>query len=310
MSDRPRRDEDLRTWIFKDAPAHAPDHLRESVRGEIARTNQHKAGLGRHVARGVAETWRAVAAVVIVAVTITAVGILGLSPGGVGTSRTIPPSFSESPAQVTPDTTELASPAPTPLGSALAGGAVSSTGLLPGATLLVPAGWTLQLDSRDLFMLVRPDAGWLRQIDGLVLFDGVSIYARPRAGQPDGAQQPVDGIGTGAEELATWLSQRPQLVATASVETALAGRTAYRLDIELSSEAGELCGMPCAHLLNGPTPTSYAYGISGPQKARVYLLELPNGDTVMVAIEDVDGRGLESEVDAAQPILNSLAFAP
>ena len=69
--------------------------------------------------------------------------------------------------------------------------------------------------------------------------------------------------------------------------------------------------MPCANLLDSPDGgKSYRFGIEGPWKVRAYLLEAPDGTTIMVTVDDVDGQGLDQEVSAAQPILDSMTFAP
>ena len=142
-------------------------------------------------------------------------------------------------------------------------------------------------------------------------FDGVAVYVGPVAGQPDGTIAPVEGVGTTSAALAAWLSTRPQLTATQPVQTTLAGRPAYRLDFALSPQAGDLCNIPCANLLDSPDGgRSYRFGIEGPWKVRAYLLEAPDGTTIMVTVEDVDGQGFDQEVSAAQPILDSMTFAP
>jgi hypothetical protein len=259
---------------------------------------------------------RTVVAVLVIGIAVVAPAILVIRPFASGPEGQASPFSSASPipsasgpgSSPSPSPSSSPSAAPTPPGRLLPAGSFSSTGVVPGVNATVPAGWTLQLDSRDLLILVRPNPGWVRQTDGLVIFDSVSIYARPSAGQADGSRQPVAGVGNGPQELATWLSERPQLVATEPVRSTLAGRTAYRIDFHLSTQAGELCGMPCANLLNGPTVTSYAFGIVGQQRERAYLLQAPNGDTMMVCVEDADGSGVEPEAAAAAGILDSLAF--
>jgi hypothetical protein len=173
----------------------------------------------------------------------------------------------------------------------------------------MPAGWTLEYDARDAVSLVRPGAGHMVQGDGAIYFDAIRLYARPIAGQPDGTLGGVPGVGSTPEELATWLSQRPQLTATSPSRTVLAGRQAWQLDFHLSSDAGELCGIPCVHLLDGPDrDAQYAFGIEGDWRVRAYLVDAPDGSTVVVTIEDTDGVGFDAEVVAAQPIIDSFEF--
>ena len=67
--------------------------------------------------------------------------------------------------------------------------------------------------------------------------------------------------------------------------------------------------MPCVNLLNG-TNGGYQFGIVGPWQVRAILVDAPNGTTVMVTVEDVDGSGIQTELRRAQPILDSMTFAP
>jgi len=116
-------------------------------------------------------------------------------------------------------------------------------------------------------------------------------------------------VGTTAKDLATWLSSRPQLLASKPKLTTLAGRPAYQLDFTLSPDAGQLCGVPCVNLLNSADRvTWYQFGIEGPWKVRAFLLDGPDGATVMITVEDVDGVGFDREVREAQPVLDSLSF--
>jgi len=121
----------------------------------------------------------------------------------------------------------------------------------------------------------------------------------------------VPGVGTSPLALANWLATRPQLTASAVTKTALAGLPAYTLDFTLSSSAGELCGVRCVNLLNGPGPDpskAYQLGILGTWKDRAYLVKAPDGSTVVVTIEDTDGNGFDDEVAAALRIIESLVF--
>ena len=42
MTDDQRRDHDVRSWIQSEAPDHAPEHLRTTVRSELAQTRQER----------------------------------------------------------------------------------------------------------------------------------------------------------------------------------------------------------------------------------------------------------------------------
>ena len=202
-------------------------------------------------------------------------------------------------------------PAPTPVGITLPAGAATSGAFTPGLRFTVPAGWIKTDDVPELLRISPRDAGFLRQGDGHLYFDAIVAYARPVAGPPDGGSATVAGVGTKARDLATWLSTRRQILASPPQRVTFAGRTAYMLDFGLSPDAGTLCGMPCVNLLNSTDDgASYQFGIEGPSKYRAYLVDAPDGTTIMVTIEDIDGNGMAKELNAAQPILDSMTFSP
>jgi hypothetical protein len=299
MSDESRRDDFIRGWIDSEAPRRAPDRLVDAVRAELSVTPQDQAwavGLRRSYLSRVA--LYAAAIVVIFVVGFVAAGLL--SNGNiVGPPPTSAPTPTPSPS---------ASPQPTPAGSQLPAGSNTSRQFEPGIQFTVPAGWTATYESPFYFELARPDAGYLVQGDGAVYFDSIKAYNRPLAGPPDGGTAPLEGIGTSALDLATWLSERPQLTATTPRPVAAAGLDGYTLDFSLSPAAGELCGMPCVNLLNSPDDSAYyAFGIEGPWKVRAFLLDAPGG-TLMITVEDVDGSGFEAETAAAQEIIDSMSL--
>jgi hypothetical protein len=188
------------------------------------------------------------------------------------------------------------SPVPTLEGTLLPPGSSVTSAFVPPLRFTVPEGWVKSDDRPYGLRISPPGAGWLRLGNGglpPVEFDGIGGYSRPLAGPPDGGTAPVAGVGSTAKDLATWLSTRPQLTSTKPIKVTLAGRTAYQLDFSLSAAAGGLCGMPCVNLLNSSDEgsASYQFGIEGPWKVRAILLDAPDGTTVMITLEDVDGNG-------------------
>ena len=303
MTDDQRRDRDVRAWIQSEAPERAPDHLRTAIRSELAQTRQERGAtmfMRRSWLR--APGWVAAAAVVALAV-VVAGGLLGTR------GQTANPGPTPTPPTNTPSPTPSGSPVPTPSGIILPAGSTTTDVFRPTLRFTAPAGWIQLYDEPKVFHISPPTAGYLRQTDGAVYFDGITAYAGPVAGPPDGGPSPVEGIGTSAKELATWLSTRPQLLASTPRKVTIAGLSGYQLDFALSADVGELCGVPCVNLLNSPDrAASYAFGIEGPWKVRAFLLDRPAGETVMVTVEDVDGNGFDQEVRDAQPILDSLSF--
>ena len=303
MNDDRRRDDIVHGWFLTEAPDRAPAGLADLIRDQVVETRQEWAGTRfrfelralRLLAGGVG----------LLALALLA-GIYIGSPH---------PGPSPTPTQAAPPsagapTDAAASPAPTPQGLLLPAGEVSGLAFTPAISLVVPSGWTLQADEPELVSLVRPDPQYMVQGDGLVIFDAISIYARPIAGLPDGTLGGVPDVGTSAQALATWLSERPQLTSTAPVKTTLAGLPAFQLDFALSPQAGDLCGIRCVNLLDSAAgPSSYRFGIEGDWRVRAFLVDAPDGSTILISIDDADGAGLEEEIAGAMPILESLRFS-
>jgi len=304
MTDEQRPDREVRAWIRAEASEHAPDHLRTAIRGELTQTRQER-GPAMFMRRGWhrSPTWTGIAAIFVLALGVLAVGLLGTKgPVANPVPTRTPPAITASPAA-------SASPAPTPSGIVLPSGSTTTDVFRPTLRFTAPAGWIQLYDEPMVFHISPLTAGFLRQTDGQVYFDGITVWAAPVAGPPDGGRAPMEGIGTSAKELATWLSARPQLLVSAPTKVTIAGLSGYQLDFTLSPDAGELCGVPCVNLLNAPDRgVSYQFGIEGPWKVRAFLLDRSDGSTVMITLEDVDGNGFDREVRAAQPILDSMSF--
>jgi hypothetical protein len=302
MNDDRRRDDIVHGWFLTEAPERAPAGLADLIRDQVVETRQEWPGTRfrfdlralRLVAGGLA----------LLALSLLAGIYIGSPhPGPSPTPSATAPASAGAPSQAAP------SPAPTPEGVILPAGEVTALAFTPRIAFAVPSGWTLQVDEPEFVSLVRPAPGYLVQGDGLVIFDGISVYARPVAGLPDGTLGGVPGVGTSAQALATWLSERPQLTSTSPIKSTLAGLTAYQLDFRLSSKAGDLCGIRCANLLDSAAgPNSYRFGIEGDWRVRAFLLDAPDGSTILISIDDADGVGFEEELAGAMPILESLRF--
>jgi len=302
MTDDTRRDREVRDWIQAEAPEHAPHRLRDAVRTELVQTRQEPTSPVFVRGASLVSRWGAAAAVVV-ALAIVAAGLLG-NRGSIGTPVPTP----TPPSTPSPSASE-ASPRPSPPGPVLPAGSTATSRFTPGLRFTVPAGWVLGEDQPATLYLNPADAGFIRQGDGTVVFDGINAYSAPVAGPPDGGPTPVAGVGKRSKDLATWLSSRPQLLASKPVQVTFAGRPAWQLDFRLSPEAGVMCGMPCVNLLNSSTG-SYQFGIEGPWQVRSFLVDAPTGTTVLITVEDVDGSGIETELRRAQQILDSMTFAP
>jgi hypothetical protein len=306
MNDDIRRDREVGAWIRAEAPERAPDRLRNTIRSELAQTRQER-GPAMFSRWGplLSPARTAIAGVLVLAVAVVTIGLLGnrspvanARPTPAPTSTANNPSPAVSPAAV-----------PTLSGIDLPAGVATTNAFRPTLRFTVPAGWIKTEDTPLTLHLAPPNTGYMRQADGRVEFDAVNVYARPLAGQPDGGLSAVAGVGRTAKELATWLSTRPQLIASKPKQVTYAGRPGYQLDFRLSPNAGSLCGELCVNLLNSPDRgASYQFGIEGSWQVRAILLVAPDGSTVMITVEDADGIGFDREIREAQPVLDSLSF--
>lgn len=301
MSDVDPRDDEVGRWLRGEAPPSAPDRLREAVRADIAQAAQEPASVVplRRLARPLLAV-AAAAAVIVVAVGLARPGTLPSIGGVIGT-----------PSAATPSPSPAGSPVPTPFGQPLPAGPLRSSTFSPPIAIDVPDGWIFNADVALLLRVLPADAASVRQPDGEVFFDAITAYADPVAGAPDGSVGGIAGVGRGAEELATWLASRPQLVTTGPTPITFAGRPAWQVDFRLSPEAGGLCGVACISLFDSPDQArSYQVGYLGDAQVRAILVQVTDARTVLVAVEDVDGSGLDALVARAQPILDSWTFLP
>ncbi len=323
MSGRPSVEREISAWIESEAPDRAPDRLRQAIRSEVAQTPQERGSaifataiFAGHRLLAAPAAVAAGLAVVFLGIGIIAGSLLAGRGQVIGPAPAATPSASPSRSSPSPSAEPSAEPSPVPTleGTLLPTGPSVTAAFVPHLRFNVPEGWVKSDDRPSGLRLSPPGAGWHRQGNGglpPVMFDGIGAYSRPLAGPPDGGTLPVAGVGRSAKELADWLSTRPQLISTKPIKVTLAGRTAYQLDFSLSTAAGGLCGMPCVNLLNSSDgAASYQFGIEGPWKVRAFLLEAPDGMTVMITLEDVDGHGFDQELRDAQPILDSIEFAP
>jgi hypothetical protein len=180
----------------------------------------------------------------------------------------------------------------------------------PALTFTVPAGWNNVWDTRGAFGLWAPgwsDNGADQGTDCRsgpspcgYIFDqpGLSIRRDPRPEQ--GCSGYADAtVGTSALEVATWVANHPAIATEGPSPVEVAGLTGYLLDVSLADTWRESCpGGPGAVWL---FENLYLNEDPGHATMRLILLDLPDGGSVLIAI---DG----TQVDAAMPVVNSFVF--
>jgi hypothetical protein len=189
-------------------------------------------------------------------------------------------------------------------------GTYTSQRFEPALTFTVPAGWNNVWDTRGAFDLWAPgwsDNGADQGIDCRsdpspcgYIFDqpGLSIRRDPRPEQ--GCSGYADAtVGTSALEVATWVANHPAIATEAPSPVEVAWLTGYLLDVTLADTWRASCP-------DGPAAlwlfeNLYLNEDPGHATMRLILLDLPDGGSVLIAI---DG----TQVDAAMPVVGSFSF--
>jgi hypothetical protein len=174
-------------------------------------------------------------------------------------------------------------------------GTYTSQRFEPALTFTVPAGWNNSWDTRSGFRLWTP--GW---DPGTTLFDypGVSVRRDPRPNE-EGCFDAT--VGPSAIEVATWVANHPAIATKGPSPVEVGGLRGYQLDVSLADTWRESCpGTPAIWLFDDlylRDPNKY------PEFAtmRLILLDLPDGGSVLIAID-------EDRLDVAMPVVDSFVF--
>lgn len=254
-------------------------------------------------------------AVGIVCAIVVAVGGIGLIRSSVPT--TIPGGEgqpTEPPETVTGETTGTRTgpcldsqdgPPPSVCFGPLDEGTYTSQRFAPALAFTVPPGWNNPWDTRGAFSLWSP--GWPDGSDGAeemggYLFDspGVNVLRDPRpiwlepSDTDEGCFPQADAtVGTSAIEIATWVANHPGIATEAPSPVKVAGLTGYLLDVSLADTVRKSCPVGLFGDIHLDYPRS--------DTIRLILLDLPDGGSVLIAI---DG----TEVDVAMPVVRSFEF--
>jgi hypothetical protein len=207
-----------------------------------------------------------------------------------------------------------------------------------GATVVEqPLRWadaTFSARARETTENGRPVAVPYALLDGLVTFSaadpwhvGLERSAMELGDKPSEAvilvaDPRASGVGCGispapgdADALASSLDSDPDLEATARAAATVGGRDALQMDIVLAPGASLCDGVsPVLRLSDG---TDYgadrrAANLDPGARMRLYLVDLPEGSAsriVAIAVVAPEAR-FDSVLDAATPIIDSIAFEP
>jgi hypothetical protein len=172
---------------------------------------------------------------------------------------------------------------------------------------VLPEGW--DVDERPGGLFFGPP-GWTERFAPLVVFNAV------RAAHQSCQEQTDPSVGLTAAALANWVAAHPDLDVTAPRPVELAGLQGFTLDHRLApgrtppcEVAPEISIVPLMFRPPNDTAEMLFWGQSNGWIARYYLLDVPDGSVMMVAIEvEGDRAALEALVETVEPVLRSFAF--
>ena len=200
---------------------------------------------------------------------------------------------SGTPADQPPTPTESATPPPV-------SGQSGETFLAP-FTYTVPADWTFAGHGNRNFSLETPGASGT----------DVIILSNVVAAATDCSTDPNQNVGTSSEAMTSWLSGgNPALVATAPHPVRLGAATGSYVDVKLARDWNNPCGPYGPALVTAAPDDQENWGIAENDKERLYVLDLPSGDTVTIVIDLATSAefGFRSLIDQAAPVVESFRF--
>lgn len=193
--------------------------------------------------------------------------------------------------------------ATTPTATALPAGTYTSTVFQPGVTFTLPDGWVIAEDRSDYFQ-VRPVE---TDVVGLHLFRDVFAASQ----DPTCPTAAAPGVGRTSTELVTWIRGLAGLSVAAPVLVDVGGLRGVGVDIAIAGGWTQSCsfanGVPTVPLLTDGAGLRWV--VAGSERLRLYVLDLPDGGTVIVDLDAFDGARYEDLLRVGAPIVKSLEFA-
>lgn len=136
------------------------------------------------------------------------------------------------------------------------------------------------------------------------------MLSNPGAATEDCGEENVPGVGFGAQDLVTWMSQHRGLEVSDPEASTIGGNPAISLMVPASEDWLGTCNalldpfraVPILHRLG-----SYHWALNVGERYFITLIDLPGG-TVAVMVDSADDAGLDAVVEAARPIIDSMSF--
>ena len=195
-------------------------------------------------------------------------------------------------------------PAPTPPRIAVPAGIYTAGAFKPAVTYTLPAGWLVAGDEADYFAAQPITTDLL----GVYLFRS----PRPASQDLDCPVAAVPGVGTTAKDLVDWIRARPGLVAGDPTPVTVGNLTGLQVDVAIIDGWKASCpfakGIPTVPLFVGATDASFRWVVSGTERLRLHVLDVPGNGTVVVDIDAFDGPLMGGFLGDATSVVTSMGF--
>jgi hypothetical protein len=185
-------------------------------------------------------------------------------------------------------------------------------------TYTVPEGWSSTYDYPDAYVLMPTDdyATSSEPRDGTKAL--IQVYARPAVAVQDETCAPLVEPGTGrsVDELIGHIIGHPGLSAGESQSITIDGHAGRAVDVEIAASWTGGCPDLVEPLVilfteagrDMTTSGLEQVGLWNTQKARLMLLDLGDGDVVLIIVSAADGASFEPLIAEAMPIVESFTF--
>ena len=188
-----------------------------------------------------------------------------------------------------------------------------------GLTYTVPDGWANSADWPMSYDLV-PAASYPPVGDAAVDTHGIYLVGQPaaQAQSRDDTRCVVaeaEGVGHTVDDLVGWISSHPGLDAGEPAPVTIGGRAGQMIDVKVAPEWTATCAdypgqAPLALMFTqiGTPPDTYSWGIGQGQTDRIILLDLGEGQVVLIGITTNRPGAFDALVAEAMPIIESFEF--
>jgi hypothetical protein len=126
-----------------------------------------------------------------------------------------------------------------------------------------------------------------------------------------------EDVGNAAADIAAWIVANPNLTATTPESVAVGGLEGVLVDISASGAYTTDCGddpggiypsgLPIVPLFAGAGSGDLTWFIGGPERMRLYLLDMPGGGNLVISIDAIAGD-FDALLEVSQPIIDSIGF--